>query len=1338
MSTPHPLFVMRKQLPYEPGESGEGRCLAQRRCGGEAQGELHWIIDVPALLPREVGSLVVRYQSGSGGTSGCLASSPALRVARHSDGSASDSSEDESLLLLHHAAHPIHPSLSCSRLLCFTLANFSAQGLRRGIFFQPDPYVKLRVLPGESQALLPHHGQESRSSVVENTVNPTWKRQEFPLVAYPNDVVEIELKDKFAKSRPIMSRFLGRLTIQVASLRDKSSGSGGQLDFALSSKSAGEAVSGHVFFTADFPPPLQGSNGPCTSHGDLPCPGEQTGAGSRVEPPYREHLANGHVTSRRTGLANGTGGRDDIEAVNGEVGGCSSSGSSSRESDYSPIWKYSCKVPNPNTGVGRGKVGMWSGSSTGEEAIYETVYPAEDYHTQDGEVETLPPSSPDPIRPYHSDEDSPPPLPPRTKSLMKSVGDCGHRPLERSMAVQLGLPPPFPTVVRKRPAPPPDTQGLATDQAGPSPTSVFNGNMEASVRPKTAGLSASSQSSCDSESSGASCHDHRRPPSAAETAFSYDIVDLDDILHGSDISYSHTDADSQGQPGQPSTQGPHSSLQSSSCASMESESWEDPPRPCLLPCPSEDPSGENEVVVDNGGGVVLCTTVAPLATPEQDSSLLQEAASTDTLLENSEEAFEPDVLNNCGGEKCQPPQDQAPIPPDSDTCDGYPASQRSFNSCVLPEMLNNQRNSLSSPVNVIYKCEALASAQERQSLVQGNTTRKHFDQVAHEVSDGNNEGFESNIGATAAGGAATVRRKTSESSQCDSQEQEVGTGIRISREGSVSGRSPCHTPPPPRLCDSLLQVSGSTSESVSPPSGSVTCSLSGEDGRRGSESTCMVVSTESSSSNSVFASPTNDLNVESLVSAALSLNMNIPSETHQIMTQEMHDSQDTMTHRGRDATPRQGSAGCEEEEDTPPAVPPHKPHHGLLKALVHAPVSLPSPSHHSKPQPPERTTSDRRERELGRGEDRRDAGRSEETWEREDSTKPHHPKLSRQPSLRDWLKRYPKVEVAFDEPLPSNVEARKDGHGRIFFIDHAAKTTSWEWPPPKPLLTHRPLFFVPPVDEAKRRSVCESGESECSGSHTSSRVVTPEPSTPPTSAAAVAAASVPLHPPSASCLSPDQSPGLVSNPPEPPSPPPPPPLHPALSPSYPGGEVSCSATLGVAANCVMAALGGAVEGPGEDSRRQEDLPECSEDEKAPTPPPRPHHRLSRPTPPLPPPITQQCPPTPTHHPRHTPHNLSIDQEGASGGNGGSERHGRTMRLPSIPERTIKFQRVEVQPGEEPLPLNWEARIDSHGRIFYIDHINRTTTWQRPSGNHSAQTQRNQSTDRLQRQQLDRR
>lgn len=57
------------------------------------------------------------------------------------------------------------------------------------------------------------------------------------------------------------------------------------------------------------------------------------------------------------------------------------------------------------------------------------------------------------------------------------------------------------------------------------------------------------------------------------------------------------------------------------------------------------------------------------------------------------------------------------------------------------------------------------------------------------------------------------------------------------------------------------------------------------------------------------------------------------------------------------------------------------------------------------------------------------------------------------------------------------------------------------------------------------------------------------------------------------------------------------------------------------------------------------------------------------------------------------------------------------RLPSIPERsvasnTMRYERVEID--GEPLPPNLEARMDSHGRIFYIDHATRTTTWTRPT------------------------
>ncbi|XP_044755893.1 E3 ubiquitin-protein ligase HECW2 isoform X2 [Coccinella septempunctata] len=61
------------------------------------------------------------------------------------------------------------------------------------------------------------------------------------------------------------------------------------------------------------------------------------------------------------------------------------------------------------------------------------------------------------------------------------------------------------------------------------------------------------------------------------------------------------------------------------------------------------------------------------------------------------------------------------------------------------------------------------------------------------------------------------------------------------------------------------------------------------------------------------------------------------------------------------------------------------------------------------------------------------------------------------------------------------------------------------------------------------------------------------------------------------------------------------------------------------------------------------------------------------------------------------------------------------RLPSIPERNHRIVTVPENPveHEEPLPPSWEARMDSHGRVFYIDHATRTTSWTRPGGNASS-------------------
>lgn len=73
----------------------------------------------PLFVSADVGSVVVRYHSGVEARRACLGSSAVVRVVRLSDGSASDSSEDESL----HPSLALQRCLSCTKLLRFTLTS---------------------------------------------------------------------------------------------------------------------------------------------------------------------------------------------------------------------------------------------------------------------------------------------------------------------------------------------------------------------------------------------------------------------------------------------------------------------------------------------------------------------------------------------------------------------------------------------------------------------------------------------------------------------------------------------------------------------------------------------------------------------------------------------------------------------------------------------------------------------------------------------------------------------------------------------------------------------------------------------------------------------------------------------------------------------------------------------------------------------------------------------------------------------------------------------------------------------------------------------------------------
>lgn len=69
-------------------------------------------------------------------------------------------------------------SLSLPPSLSF-FKDLRAVGLKKGMFFNPDPYLKMSIQPGKKSSFptCAHHGQERRSTIISNTTNPIWHRE---------------------------------------------------------------------------------------------------------------------------------------------------------------------------------------------------------------------------------------------------------------------------------------------------------------------------------------------------------------------------------------------------------------------------------------------------------------------------------------------------------------------------------------------------------------------------------------------------------------------------------------------------------------------------------------------------------------------------------------------------------------------------------------------------------------------------------------------------------------------------------------------------------------------------------------------------------------------------------------------------------------------------------------------------------------------------------------------------------------------------------------------------------------------------------------------------------
>ncbi|XP_051553164.1 E3 ubiquitin-protein ligase HECW1-like isoform X1 [Myxocyprinus asiaticus] len=208
-----------------------------RGVNGSHKGQIIWKIEASCYFVELETKICFKYYHG---VSGALrATTPCVTVKNPSAQVFKQVTTDDVPL-----------SQGSRRLISFSLSDFQATGLKKGMFFNPDPYLKIAIHPGKHSIFpaLPHHGQEKRSGIICNTINPFWQRERFHFVSLPTDVLEIEVKDKFAKSRPIIKRFLGKLSMPVQRLLEKHAIGDRVVSYVLGRRLPTEHVSGQLQF----------------------------------------------------------------------------------------------------------------------------------------------------------------------------------------------------------------------------------------------------------------------------------------------------------------------------------------------------------------------------------------------------------------------------------------------------------------------------------------------------------------------------------------------------------------------------------------------------------------------------------------------------------------------------------------------------------------------------------------------------------------------------------------------------------------------------------------------------------------------------------------------------------------------------------------------------------------------------------------------------------------------------------------------------------------------------------------------------------------------------------
>ncbi|XP_022096771.1 E3 ubiquitin-protein ligase HECW1-like isoform X2 [Acanthaster planci] len=222
---------------YLEGENSPANFQSFKNRGVSAthKGQILWHLDSESCFRKPVTRVCFKYYHGTTGE--LRAVTPTITVRNP------------------HASEAEDPSPDNGPLFHIAISDLKGIGLKKGMFFNPDPYIKFSIQPGRNHTLPlsdSYYGQEQRTSIAEKTVMPSWDDQEFHFRAARTDVLEMEVKDKFVRSRPIISRFLGRLAIPIQRLVEKAALGERTVTYNLTKRHPSDHVSGCLTFTVDI------------------------------------------------------------------------------------------------------------------------------------------------------------------------------------------------------------------------------------------------------------------------------------------------------------------------------------------------------------------------------------------------------------------------------------------------------------------------------------------------------------------------------------------------------------------------------------------------------------------------------------------------------------------------------------------------------------------------------------------------------------------------------------------------------------------------------------------------------------------------------------------------------------------------------------------------------------------------------------------------------------------------------------------------------------------------------------------------------------------------------